>query len=124
MKLFLAVLLGIFASFGLTILAELVLFTGSIPKSARLFFPEFPAVTVTVGVLIGLIVRGKPQTAAALSLIPWTVWLVLATNGKHSSVSRWLITVVIVSIYSAIGVGASVLAARMARATSKTNVDV
>jgi len=123
MRLFLAVLLGIFASFALTILAELLLFSSSIPSTARLVFPEFPVVTVSVGILVGLIVRDKARIAAVLSLTPWTVWLIIGTNRNHSSVSRWLITLAVVSIYSAVGVGAAVLVARITRVAPRTNVN-
>ena len=123
MKLFLTVLLGIFASFALTILAELLLFSSSIPSTARLLLPEFPVVTASVGILVGLIIRDKARIAAVLSLTPWTVWLIIATNWNHSSVSRWLITVVLVSIYSAVGVGAAVLVARITRVAPRTNVN-
>ena len=123
MKLFLTVLLGIFASFALTILAELLLFSSSIPSTARLLVPEFPVVTSSVGILVGLIIRDKARIAAVLSLTPWTVWLIIATNWNHSSVSRWLITFVVVSIYFAVGVGAAVLVARITRVASRTNVN-
>jgi hypothetical protein len=123
MKLFFTVLLGIFASFALTILAELLLFSSSISNTARLLFPEFPVVTALVGILVGLIIRDKARIAALLSLTPWTVSMIVGTNWNHSSVSRWLVTVVVVSIYSAVGVGAAVLVARITRVAPRTNVN-
>ena len=53
MKLFLVIVLGVFASFFLTILGEHILFSLATP-SVRLLFPEFPIVALTVGVLMGL----------------------------------------------------------------------
>jgi hypothetical protein len=122
MKLFLTVLLGIFASFALTILAELLLLRSSISGIALLLLPEFPVVTALVGILVGLIIRDKARVAAMLSLAPWTLYMIIGTNWNHSSLSRWLITVVLVLVYSAIGVGAAVLVGRIPRVTQRTNV--
>ena len=119
MKLFFVIALGVFASFALTILGEQMIF-GSMSQRARLLFPELLVVTLVVGVLVGLIARHKAGIAAALSLAPWAVWLVIATNAGHSTVSRWATTTAVVSVYFALGVGAAALVGRrMARYAAK-----
>jgi len=119
MKLFVVIVLGVLASFALTILAEQIVFS-SMPKSARLLFPELLVVAVTVGALVGLMGRHKARIAAALSLAPWAVWLILATNGSQSTVSRWVTTIAVVSVYFALGIGAAALVGgRMARSAAR-----
>ena len=115
MKLFFVVVLGVFASFALTILGEQILFSSATPN-VRLVFPEFPAVALIVGVLIGLILREKARVAAAFALAPWSVWLIVATNGNHSTVSRWVTTIAIISVCFALGIGApAFVSSRLAR---------
>jgi hypothetical protein len=119
MKLFFVIVLGVFASFVLTILGEQILFSSATP-SVRLLFPEFPVVALTVGILVGLIVREKARVAAALSLAPWTVWLIVATNGRDSTVSRWVTTIAIASVCFALGIGAAAfVGGRMARSAAR-----
>jgi hypothetical protein len=119
MKFFSVIVLGVFASFALTILGEQILFSSATP-SVRLLFPEFPVVALTVGILVGLIVREKARVAAALSLVPWTVWLIVATNGKDSTVSRWVTTTAIALVCSALGIGAAAfVGGRMARSAAR-----
>lgn len=84
MKLFLAIVLGIVASFGLTILSEFVWFNSSTNKVWHLY-PEFFGVAVIVGALVGLIARKQAKVAAALSLAPWCVWLVVGANAGQTS---------------------------------------
>ncbi len=110
MKLFLVVALGIVASFGLTILAELVRFN-STSTAHWWFHPAFPGVTVIVGAIVGLASGRQARLAAALSLAPWAVWLVVGVNGGHSTALRWATTIALVSVHFALGVGAAVLAA-------------
>jgi hypothetical protein len=115
MKLFFVIVLGVFASFALTILGEQILFSSGIP-SFRFLFPEFPVVAVTVGVLIGLIAREKARVAAAFALAPWSIWLIVATNGNHSPVSRWVTTIAVISVCFVLGIGAAALVSgRLAR---------
>ena len=119
MKLFVVIVFGVFASFALTILSEQILFS-SMATSVRLLFPEFPVVALTVGVLVGLLVREKARVAAALSLAPWSVWLIVASNGSHSTVSRWVTTIAVVSVCFALGVGAAAfVGGRMARSAAR-----
>jgi hypothetical protein len=118
MKLVVAVILGVFASFPLTILGEQIVFY-SMSQRVRILFPELLVVALIVGALVGLVVRDKARIAAALSLAPWAVWLVLATNAGHSTVSRWIMTTAVVSVYFALGVGAAALVGRrMARSVT------
>lgn len=120
MKLFLGIVLGMLASFVLTILGEVVVFSGSMPKGVRLLFLEFPVVALAVGTLVAIIVRDKARVAAALSLIPWTIWLIVATNGSHSTVSRWVTTIAVVSVCFALGVGAAAfVSGRLSRAGTR-----
>ena len=114
--LFLAVVLGIVASFGLTILSEVVLFSSWMPKSARLLFAEFPVVAVVVGILVGFIAKERARVAAGLSLAPWAAWLIVATNWTHSTISRWATTVIVISLCVALGICAAHFVGRRSRA--------
>jgi hypothetical protein len=105
MKLFLAIVLGIVASFGLTILSEFVWFNSSTNKVWHLY-PEFFGVAVIVGALVGLIARKQAKVAAALSLAPWCVWLVVGAK-RRPNLLAWAITIVLVSLYLALGVGSA-----------------
>jgi len=119
MKLFLVIALGVFASFALTILGEQIVF-GSMSQSARLLFPELLVVALVVGALVGLVARHKARIAAALSLAPWAVWLVIATNAGHSTISRWVTTITVVSVCFALGIGAAAfVSGRMARSAAR-----
>jgi Ni/Fe-hydrogenase subunit HybB-like protein len=123
MKLFVVIVLGVFASFALTILSEQLVF-GLISKGARLPFAELgvvnPLIALIVGTLAGLFMKNKTRVAAALSLAPWTVWLVLATNGSHSTVSRWATLIVIGLLYLALGIGAAIfVGGRMAHTSAR-----
>jgi hypothetical protein len=119
MKSFFVIVLGVFASFALTILGEQILFSSASP-SVRLLFPEFPAVALTVGVLIGLIVREKARVAAASALAPWSIWLIVTTNGNHSTVSRWVTTIAVISVCFALGIGAAAfVGSRLARSAAQ-----
>jgi len=111
MKLFLVVALGMVASFGLTILAELVRFN-STTIGGWWLHPALPGVTVVVGIIVGLASGKQAPLAAALSLAPWNVWLVVAVNAGHSTMLRWASTIALVSVHFALGVGAAVLVAR------------
>jgi|SRR5215472_3807580 len=114
MKLVFTVMLGIFASFAVTVLAEWLLIY-SAPRAVLHVYPEFPIVAISVGALVGLIERNKTSIAAALSLAPWSVFMIVGTNRNCSCPSKWLITIVLFTIYSAVGVGAAILAARFVR---------
>jgi hypothetical protein len=123
MKLFIVIVLGVFASFALTILSEQLVF-GLMSKGARLPFAELvvinPLIAIIVGILAGLLSRGNARLAAAWSLAPWIVWLVLATNGMHSTVFRWATTIATGLLYLAAGIGAAVfVAGRMANSSTK-----
>ena len=89
MKLVLTVSLGIVASFAFTVLFEMLLMEGSAPLTVLHIYPEFPAITVSVGILVGLIARNRALIAGALSLLPWSVVMILGANRNHSSASRW-----------------------------------
>ncbi len=111
MKLFLAIVLGIAASFGLTILSEMIWFSSTTNKVWRLY-PEFFGVAVVVGALVGLTARKQARAAAALSLAPWCVSLVVGANAGQTS-SRWAITIGLVSLYLALGVGSAHFVSRL-----------
>jgi hypothetical protein len=118
-RLILTVLLGAVASFIFTIFAELLTKGSTRPLTALHVYPEFPAVTVSVGALVGLLERNKTAIAAMLSFVPWSIFLVVNVNAAHSSASRWLITVLVVGTYASIGVGAATLTARTLRRISQ-----
>lgn len=118
MKLFLVICLGIVASFGLTVLAELLWFSAG-ARTVWHVYPQFFCIPVIVGVGVGFAVKSRAGWAAALSLAPWAVWLVVGVNAGHSSASRWATTMALVFSYFALGVGAAVLLGRrMAHSTS------
>ena len=122
MKLVLTVVLGIFASFAFTILVEM-LTMASLPTVTSLHIPpELPTVTVLVGILVGIVDRHKTSITAALSLLPWSVTMILGANRGHSNASRWLITIGVVAIYSAIGIGAAMLTAKTVRRVTQVKV--
>jgi len=77
MKLVLTVVLGIVASFAFTILVEMLTMAGLPTVTALHIPPELPVVTALVGILVGLVDRNKTSTAAALSLLPWSVVMIL-----------------------------------------------
>ena len=121
MKLFLVIVLGVFASFALTILGEQILFSSATP-SVRLLFPEFPVVALTVGVLMGVLVKEKARVAAAFALAPWSIWLIVGTNGSHSTVSRWVTTIAVILVCFAMGIGsATLVGSRLGRLAAPTN---
>ncbi|MGD0402602.1 MAG: hypothetical protein ABSB66_05340 [Candidatus Acidiferrales bacterium] len=111
MKLFLVIVLGVLASFGLTILAELVWFSSAI-KGVWYVHPQFVCISVIVGLIVGVAARRQARLAAALSLAPWSVWLIVGANAGHTTMLRWATTVTLVSVYFAMGVGAAALVAR------------
>jgi hypothetical protein len=122
MRLLVAVFLGVFASFGLTIFGELIVLR-SIAMGAHLPFAELavggPLVAVTVGSLIGLIAKERARVAAALGLSPWIAVLLIGTSRGHSGLSWWAILIAAVSIYLALGIGAAAfVGGRMARASA------
>ncbi len=111
MKLVLAIALGIVASFGLTILSELIWFNSAANKVWRLY-PEFLAVAVIAGALVGLAARKQARVAAALGLAPWCISLVVGANAGQP-LFRWAITIGLVSVYLALGVGAAHLVSKL-----------
>jgi hypothetical protein len=111
MKLFLIIGLGIIASFGLTVLAELF-WLNSANNGIWHVRPEFFCVPMIVGAGVGLAASRQAGLAAALALAPWAVWLVVAVNARHSTASRWATTIALVSVYFVVGVGAAVLVGR------------
>lgn len=121
MKLFLVIGLGIIASFGLTVLAEF-LWLNSANNGIWHIRPEFFCVAMIVGAGVGLAARRQAVLAAALSLAPWTIWLVVGVNAGHSTASRWATTIALVSVYFALGVGvAALVGRRMARSVVKSS---
>lgn len=114
-----AVMLGVFATFVFIIIAELLTMSSTIPLSVLHIYPEFPAITLSVGILVGLIERNKTPITAILSFVPWSVFMIIGANGSHSSVSRWLISIVVIAAYATIGIGAAILTAKAVRRLSQ-----
>jgi hypothetical protein len=124
MKLFFVIGLGIIASFGLTVLAEFLWLNSANNGIWRIWHirPEFFCVAMIVGAVVGLAARRQAVLAAALSLAPWAIWLVVGVNAGHSTASRWATTIALVSVYFAVGVGAAALVGRrMARSVVKSS---
>jgi hypothetical protein len=111
MKLFLIIGLGVIASFGLTVLAELLWFNSANSGIWRVR-PEFFCIPILVGGGVGLAASRQAALAASLTLAPWAGWLVVAANARQSTASRWATTVALVSVYFVVGVGAAVLVGR------------
>ena len=105
MKLFVAIIIGVVSSFGLTILIEMAIFSDWMPRIVRSLYVEFPAIALFIGILLGLIAPERHKMAAALSLAPWAIWLTLGANREHSTVVRWAITVALLSTCIALGIG-------------------
>jgi hypothetical protein len=119
MKLFLVIGLGIIASFGLTVLAEF-LWLNSANNGIWHVRPEFFCVSIIVGAGVGLAASRQAVLAAALSLSPWAVWLVVGVNAGHSTALRWATTIALVSVCFALGVGtAALVGRRMTRSVVK-----
>ena len=114
MKLLFVIGLGVIASFGLTFLAEFFWFSSG-AKTMWHIYPQFFCIPMIVGAGVGFAARRKAVLAAALSLAPWAVWLVVGVNTGHSTTSRWATTIALVSVYFAVGVGAAVLVGRRMR---------
>jgi len=120
MKLLVAIVLGVLASFGLTIVGEVLLFSSWMPRSVRHLYPEFPVVALAVGLLVGVIVRERAKIAAMWSLTPWAIWLIVASNRGPSTVKLRIITVAVVSLCFSVGIGAAALVdRRMAPASAR-----
>jgi hypothetical protein len=118
MKMFLVVGLGIIASFGLTVLAEFLWLNSA--NGIWHVHPEFFCIPVIVGAGVGLAVSRRAVLAAALSLAPWSVTMIVGANAGHSTMSRWAITIALVSAYFALGIGTAALVGRvMARYVAK-----
>jgi hypothetical protein len=118
MKLFLVVGLGIVASFGLTVLAEFLWLNSG--NGIWHVHPEFFCIPLIVGAGVGLALSRRAVVAAALSLAPWSVTMIVGANAGHSTMSRWAITIAVVSAYFALGIGAAALVGRvMARYVAK-----
>jgi hypothetical protein len=121
MKLFLVIGLGIIASFGLTVLAEFFWFSSG-AKTVWHVYPQFFFIPMIVGAGVGFAAKRQARLAAALSLAPWAVWLVVGVNAAHSTMSRWATTIALVSVYFALGIGAAALVGRrMARSVVKSS---
>jgi hypothetical protein len=119
MKLFLVIVLGIIASFGLTVLAEFLWFNSG-AKTVWHVYPQFFVIPMIVGAGVGFVARSRAVFAAVLSLAPWAAWLVIGANGGHSTSLRWATTIALVSVYFALGVGtAFFVGGRMARSVVK-----
>jgi hypothetical protein len=107
MKLLLIINLGIIASFGLTVLTEFLWH-----NSTWRVYPEFLCIPVIVGVAVGLAAKRQARLAAALSLAPRAVWLIIGTNTGHWDTLRWAITTALISVYFAAGIGTAIVVGR------------
>jgi hypothetical protein len=121
MKLVAAVLVGVFVTFTLTALAEMVVMSLR-DRGERLPHFEaavmFPLIALIVGCLVALIAKNKARLAAILGFAPWIAYLLLEAGRRHAALSwrGWVILITLTSIYCGLGVGAAVfVSARMNR---------
>jgi hypothetical protein len=123
MKKFLVILLAACASFGLTILSSMIVFSQISSDAAQRFafrYVSSPLIAVIVGVLVGLVVRDRVRIVAALGLAPWTLWVVFATNWRVASVSHKVLTIVSATVYLSLGIGVAVfVGSRMAHSAAR-----
>ena len=113
------VALGIVASFVFTVFVEMLTMASTAPLTVLHIHPELPAITVLVGMLVGFIERNKTPMIAILSLVPWSITMILGVNSSHSSASRWMISIAVVTIYAGTGIGAAILTAKIGRRFSQ-----
>ncbi len=91
MKKLIVVVLGVLASFVLTILSARILFRFATNDAALRFAVRYvssPLIALAVGALVGLAIRDKARVVAALSLTPWALWIVLTTNWSVATLSQ------------------------------------
>jgi hypothetical protein len=62
-----------------------------------------------VGSLIGLIAKEKAQTAAALGIAPWIIFMALGAGRGHTAASWWVIMLTVSSIHLLLGIAAATL---------------
>jgi hypothetical protein len=112
MRMVAAVLLGVFATFGLTIVGEFFVMN-LLAKGARLPFAELvvgcPLIALVVGSLIGLVAKEKALVAAVLGIAPWVIFLVAGAGQGRMATSWWVIMLVAASIYLGLGIAAAAL---------------
>ncbi len=110
MKKLIVVVLGVLASFVLTILSARILFRFATNEAALRFAVRYvssPLIALAVGALVGLAIRDKARVVAALSLTPWALWIVLTTNWSVATLSQMAITIVSVAVYLSLGISAA-----------------
>jgi hypothetical protein len=122
MKLVTAVLLGVLATFGLTIVGEFFVMN-VLAKGVRLPFAEMvvgcPLIALVVGSLIGLVAKEKALVAAALAIAPWAIFLVLGAGRGRTAFSWWVIMLAAATIYLGLGIAAAALVGgRMVRSAA------
>ncbi|MGH9746011.1 MAG: hypothetical protein ACRD59_07875 [Candidatus Acidiferrales bacterium] len=112
MKKFMVTILGVTASFALTIVSARILFHFATNDAALRFAVRYvssPLIAIAVGALVGLLIREKAQIIAALSLIPWTLWMVLTTNWSVATLPQIAVTIGSALVYMALGICAAAL---------------
>ena len=110
MKKFLVILLAVCVSFVLTILSSMIVFSQISSDAAQRFafrYVSSPLIAVIVGVLVGLVIRDRVRIVAALSLVPWTLWVVFATNWKVASAWHKALTIASALVYLVLGISAA-----------------
>lgn len=110
MKTFLTVVLGALLSFGLTILSARILFNFVNSDSTlrvAITYVTSPLIALTVGAFAGLIVKEKAKIVATLSLVPWTLWLILTANWNLASHSQIAVTIIRAAVYLILGIAAA-----------------
>lgn len=124
MRLVAGMLVGVFATFGLTVVAEFV-FLKLLAKGVRPPFVELVLagllIALVVGSLIGLIAKERARAAAALGIAPW-VLLGLGAFWGQTTASSWVIMLAVALMYFVLGIAASSLVGvRMVRAEARNS---
>ena len=110
MRVFFVACLGIVASFALTAVGESLRLDST--NGLRHFSPVFFGVPIIVGAGVALFAGRQAVLTSAASLAPWGVFLIVGANSRNSPVSSWLITIVLISLYCALGIGSAALVGR------------
>jgi hypothetical protein len=110
MKKFIVIVSAACASFTLTVLSSMIVFSQVNGDAAQRFairYVSSPLIALLVGILVGLVIRDGAKIVAALSLAPWALWVILATDWKVASPWHKSLTIASAFVYMVVGIGAA-----------------
>jgi predicted neutral ceramidase superfamily lipid hydrolase len=118
----LLLVMAVFVSYGLTVLAGYLLYSNSKGRSeAHLsMFIQFlisPIIAVLIGTLVGLLSKDHPVAISTLGLVPWTIML-LSSPHKPASAWGWASWLCPLVVYLPLGAAAASVAWRYHRKMS------